>query len=175
VNEDDLLDLIRGGVPGPGGVWADLGSGDGAFTLALDELVGPDAEIWSVDRDGRALGRQRLEFERRRPAARVNYLEADFARPLALPPLDGIVMANSLHFQRDKRPVLARVHGYLKLEGRLILVEYDADHGNPWVPYPLSYPTWERLASAAGFRGTRLLHRVPSRHLGAIYSAVSYR
>jgi hypothetical protein len=83
-------------------------------------------------------------------------------------------MANSLHFQRDKRPVLELVRGYVKAEGRLILIEYDSDRGNPWVPYPLSYPSWERLAASVGFRDTRLLHRVPSRHLGAIYSALSY-
>jgi ubiquinone/menaquinone biosynthesis C-methylase UbiE len=175
VNERDLVDLLRGGVAAGAGTWADLGSGEGAFTLALHELAGDGAEIWSVDRDDRALRRQREEFERRHPAARVSYVQADFTKPLALPPLDGVVMANSLHFQRDKAQTLELVRGYLKPEGRLLLVEYDADHGNPWVPYPLSYSSWERLAADAGFRHTRLLHRVPSRHLGAIYSALSYR
>lgn len=28
----DHLRLIRGGVPGPGGTWADFGAGGGAFT-----------------------------------------------------------------------------------------------------------------------------------------------
>ena len=37
----------RGGVPGPGGRWADLGSGAGAFTLALADLVGPTGSIVS--------------------------------------------------------------------------------------------------------------------------------
>jgi hypothetical protein len=54
-------------------------------------------------------------------------------------------------------------------------VEYDADRGNPWVPHPFSAAGWERLAAAAGLIGTRRLARVPSRFLGAIYSAVSYR
>jgi ubiquinone/menaquinone biosynthesis C-methylase UbiE len=156
-------------------VWADLGSGEGAFTMALRELLGPEAEIWSVDRDAGALDRQREAIRRRHPQARVHYLKADFTRPLELPPLDGLVMANSLHFQRDKRPVLKLVRGYLKPKGRLLLVEYDADRGNPWVPHPLSYETWARVAAENGFSETRLLHRVPSRHLGAIYSAASYR
>ena len=83
-------------------------------------------------------------------------------------------MANSLHFQRRKEPVLALVRGMLKPGGRLVLVEYNADKGNLWVPHPLSYPTWETLALANGFVGTRLLATVPSRFLREIYSALSY-
>ena len=45
LKHQDLVELIRAGVPGPGGVWADLGSGDGAFTSALAELVGASAMI----------------------------------------------------------------------------------------------------------------------------------
>jgi SAM-dependent methyltransferase len=105
----------------------------------------------------------------------VSYLTADFGSPLDLPPLDGVVMANSLHFFRRKEGVLELVRGYLKPGGRLVMVEYDADRGNPWVPHPISYPSWERLSAEAGFEGTRLLKRVPSRFLGAIYSALSFR
>jgi SAM-dependent methyltransferase len=114
-------------------------------------------------------------MERRFPDARVDYLRADFTKPLELPLLAGVVMANSLHFVRDKAPVLARVRGALEPGGRLLLVEYDGDQGNHWVPYPLSYQTWERLAPTCGFGPTTLLHRVPSRFFGAIYSSLTLR
>jgi ubiquinone/menaquinone biosynthesis C-methylase UbiE len=169
----DLLGLIEPGVGRGPGEWADLGSGDGAFTLALADLLGPEGRIHSVDRDRRALERQRRAMRERFPRASVSYLAADFGAPVELPPLDGVVMANSLHFFRRKEPVLGLVHGYLKPGGRLVLVEYDADRGNPWVPHPLSYPSWERLSLESGFEGTRLLARIPSRFLGAIYSAAS--
>ena len=55
MNHRDHVNLLRRGVPEPGGVWADLGSGAGAFTLALAELVGPGAEIYAVDKDRGAL------------------------------------------------------------------------------------------------------------------------
>jgi len=175
MTHDDHVRLLRDGIPGPGGVWADLGSGWGAFTLALADLLGPAARIYSVDRDARSLREQEQSMRARFPDRAVSYLAADFARPLDLPPLDGVVMANALHFQRDKRPVLALVRGYLKPGGRLILVEYNADRGNPWVPHPLSYPTWEAVARAAGFAETRLLATVPSRFLREIYSAVGLK
>src|SRR5438270_13301975 len=100
MDEADLLDLLRPGISATGGTWADLGSGAGAFTFALFELVGPEASIWSVDRDAGALERQREGFRHRHPHAGIHYVDADFAHSLALPPLDGVVMANSLHFQR---------------------------------------------------------------------------
>ena len=171
----DHVGLIREGVEGGGPAWADLGSGEGAFTLALADLLGPTGSIQSIDRDRRALEMQARALQRTFPAVRVTTLVADFTRPLELPPLDGIVMANSLHFQRDKLAVLRLVQGYLRPGGRLVLVEYDSDQGNHWVPYPLSFGTWARLAAEAGFRDTRRLASVPSRFLGSIYSALSVR
>ncbi len=170
----DHVNLLRPGVPGPGGVWADLGSGTGAFTLALAELIGPQGMIYSIDRDAGALREQQRAMRERFPAVRVEIRQADFTRPLELPPLDGVIMANSLHFHRNKEAVLRQVRGYLKAGGRFLLVEYNTDQGNPWVPFPLSYPNWEALAQRCGFSDTRLLVTRPSRFLGEIFCAVSF-
>jgi SAM-dependent methyltransferase len=175
LNHQDHVRLLRDGAPIPGGVWADFGSGDGAFTLALADLLGPGAQIYSVDREAHSLARQEISMALQFPEAQMTYLAADYTRPLVLPPLDGIVMANSLHFQRAKEGVLSLMRDYLKPGGRLLLVEYNADNGNMWVPYPLSYPTWEKLASASGFVQTRLLATTPSRFLREIYSAESLK
>ncbi len=169
----DHVALIRDGVEGGGTAWADLGSGEGAFTLALADLLGPGGSIVSVDRDRGALLAQERLLREMFPRVALAPLVADFGRPMELPPLDGIVMANSLHFSGDKLAVLRLVRGYLRPSGRLVLVEYDTDHGNFWVPHPLSYATWEPLAREAGFRETRRLASVPSRFLGSIYSALS--
>lgn len=167
--------VLIGGAASPGAAWADLGSGWGAFTLALADLLGPGATITSVDRDARALAEQRELVAARFPQTRLTQITGDFTRPLGLSGLDGIVMANSLHFVRDKAPVLALTHGYLRPGGRLILVEYNADRGNPWVPWPTAFPTWQRIATAAGFTMPRLLATRPSRFLREIYSAACER
>ncbi len=109
------------------------------------------------------------------PANSVEYINADFTHPLQLPPLDGIVMANSLHFVRKKEPVLQLVRGYLRPGGRLLVVEYSTDSGNMWVPYPFSYKTWETLARQNGFTEPQLLATVPSRFFDGMYSAMSVR
>jgi ubiquinone/menaquinone biosynthesis C-methylase UbiE len=167
----DLVALLRDGVTTKGGRWADLGAGEGAFTFALADLVGPSAQITAIDRDSGAL--QRLASVA--AGARVETVVADFTRPLRLSGLDGVVMANSLHFVRDKAPVLASVDAMLRPGGTLIVVEYETDKGNPWVPHPFSFASWEGMARGAGFTQTRLLSRYPSRYFGSMYSAASFK
>jgi ubiquinone/menaquinone biosynthesis C-methylase UbiE len=158
-----------------GGSWADLGAGDGAFTAALADLLSPDAQITAVDKDAGSVRRLRDEMGRRFPSIALKIVVADFTRPLELAGLDGIVMANSLHFVRNKAPVLESVRGMLRLGGALVVVEYGADRGNPWVPHPFSFTTWEELAAEAGFERTRRLETIPSRFLNTLYSAVTYK
>jgi len=174
MNHADHVALLAPGVTvGEGGTWADLGAGTGAFTLALADLIGPHGVIHAIDRDRAALAELRGAFVSVVPQAELRAHAADFTRRLDLADLDGIVMANSLHFVEDKRAVLTLVRGYLKHGGRLLVVEYDSDRGNPYVPHPLSFETWLELAATAGFVETRKLATVPSRFLQRIYSALS--
>lgn len=175
MDHQDHVALLRNGIPQQGGVWADLGSGRGAFTLALAELIGNKGMIYSVDRDAGALREQERAMKARFPDMTVQYQQADFTDALTFPPLDGIVMANSLHFHRKKEPILRHLYQSLKAGGLLLMVEYNVDQGNLWVPHPFSYPTWQQLAAAAGFRETRLLATRPSNWLREIYAAASQR
>lgn len=172
----DHVALIRAAVePLPDGLWADLGSGTGAFTLAIADLLGPGGRIVSVDRDGTALREQSRVMAERFPEAEVRSVLADFTTDLDVPPLDGLVMANALHYQADREAATRHIAAMLKPGAPFVLVEYDADRGNPWVPYPLSFKTWQATAIRCGLTEPRLLGRVPSRFLGAIYSAVAER
>ncbi len=175
MNHQDHVFLLQKGVPEPGGVWADLGAGTGAFTLALAELLGTAGTIYAVDQDQRALRDLAEGMRRQFPHTTLHTMSGDFTERLALPLLDGLVMANSLHFVRAKEPVLRLIQGYLKPEGRLLIVEYGTDRGNHWVPYPFAYPTWEKLARQMGFNHTVKLASRPSRFLGEIYAAASWR
>ena len=171
MNHADHVFLLSEAVAG--GAWADLGSGHGAFTLALADLLGRDGVIYSVDRDRGALKTQQQDLDRRFPATAMHYLALDFTSRLPLPPLDGLVMANSLHFVKHKQPVVQLAASYLKPGGQIVLVEYNTDAGNLWVPHPLSFDTWQQLAGRCELLATRKLAAVPSRFLGEIYSAQS--
>lgn len=184
MNHADHTNLLHPANLSQGGVYADFGAGEGAFTLALRELVGPGAVIHAVDRDGAALRKLKKDYIARFSSTEnLILLPNDFSHSLdastgsaqRLPPLDGIVMANSLHYFRDKEMILRHVHGFLKPNGILLLVEYNVDEGNLWVPYPLSFETFRTLAPQAGFGEPRLLAKAPSSFLNEFYSALAPR
>ncbi len=173
----DHVGLLRPAVE-PGGCWADIGAGEGAFTLALADLLGPGGRIVAVDRDAGVLRTNAERIRARFPATDLMTLTADLTGDLPLPPeLDGLVAANSLHYVRPERQVavVQALAAHLRPGGRFVVVEYDTDRGNPYVPHPFSATSWGRLAAAAGLVGTEQTGRVPSRFLGAIYSAASRR
>jgi ubiquinone/menaquinone biosynthesis C-methylase UbiE len=176
MDHDDHVSLLRpAGLP-RGGTWADFGAGAGAFTLALSELVGLSAEIYAIDRDRGALSKLEQSHRARFGTSQnIHPVKADFTGTLSLPPLDGIVMANSLHFYREKEKVLRHVRSFLKWSGILLLVEYNVDSGNPWVPYPLSFETFRSLAPRAGFSEPELMAKTPSRFLREFYSTITRR
>jgi len=177
VDHADHVGLLRAGLDGiaTGERWADVGAGSGAFTLALADLLGPGATVVALDRDARAIAMNAQAMAARFPGVEFETRVCDLTDPPDLGPLDGIVAANSLHFvPRDRQvDVVRRLAAFVRPGGRFLVVEYDADRGNPWVPHPFNFERWRRLAADAGLRDTERIGRVPSRFLGAIYAAAS--
>lgn len=173
MKHSDCVKLLKEGVSSQTRIWAEFGSGNGVFTLALAELINPDGTIYSVDKDERAMKQQKEEMQRQFPVLEVFYLTADFSKPIDLPTLDGILMANALHYIKEKESFILKIRDYLKTDGRFLIVEYNVDRANHWVPYPISFKSWEALTTTCGFTETRLLNTMPSRYHKEIYSALS--
>lgn len=151
------LELIRPGVCGE--TWADFGAGSGAFTLALRELLGDGGRVFAVDKDVRGLPKH----------PQIASMSADFTETLELPPLDGILLANSLHYVRNQAGFLRSLRPYLKAHGRLIVVEYQDRGPSPWVPYPVSFGRLEALAEGYA---VEKIGETPSSFGGLVYAAL---
>jgi ubiquinone/menaquinone biosynthesis C-methylase UbiE len=169
MNHSDAVQLIQKGIKATGGTWADLGAGSGTFTRALAELLGPNGLIYAVDKNS---GIMRIKVDVQ--SARVKPLQADFTKELELPALDGILMGNSLHYVSDKVAFLKGLLKHLRPGGQLILVEYDNEISNLWVPYPLSFRAFTKLAFLLELAAPKMLGRTASRHQPQdIYAAES--
>ncbi|MEI7642985.1 MAG: methyltransferase [Chloroflexales bacterium] len=176
MDHHEMVALIHDGVPRPGGVWADLGAGTGNFTWALADMLGPQGVIHALDRDRHAIAAQVARAQHQPPAAAIIPCLADVTRPLELPPLDGLLLANLLHFIRDQTGLLQRLAGHLQPAGQLLIVEYEQRLPLPWVPFPVPFVQFTELARAAGFAQPRHvgIRRSPSSGR-VLYAAVTER
>ena len=79
--------------------------------------------------------------------------------------MDGIIMANALHYAQRPPEVLKNVLEHLKPGGAFLLIEYETrDPRPPWVPYPLPFATFQQMAPEAGLTEPELLAKVPSQY-----------
>ncbi len=169
MTSSDALTLLRPAISSPTGAWADLGAGTGMFTLALRQLL-ESGTIYAVDKNPHVLwsiaGGSPVE---------VIVHEADFTRPLELPPLDGIVMANALHYAPDPVATLKNILTCLRPGAPFLLVEYETEQARPpWIPYPLPFRRFVEVALEAGLSEPEELARVASDYgRRYIYSALA--
>lgn len=138
-------------------IWADLGCGSGLFTRALASLLGERSTIYAVDSVAQTLP---AFF---RPSLDIRFVEMDFEKEtLDMPPLHGILMANSLHYIKDKTALLEKLKTALTGDGQFIVVEYDTMMANPYVPYPIDWAHLTTRFGEAGFAHVTRLGERPS-------------
>lgn len=161
----EAIDLIRPGIIPTYGTWADIGAGTGLFTMALMQIL-EEGNVIAVDKSPHVLYQSGIDNAiphhntNRNSKIVVEIMEGDFHNPLHLPPLDGIIMANALHYAHDHVSVLKNVLTSLKPGGSFILIEYDTKRPNPpWVPNPVSLERCKELFAAVGLNDPELIGR----------------
>ena len=151
--------------------WADIGAGTGTFTLVLRELL-TAGTIYAVDKNPHMLWKLPLDGP-----VPIRVVEGDFNRALDIPPVDGILMANTLHYAEDPVAVLQNVLQYLKPDGAFVLIEYETDTPlHPWIPYPIPFDRFGEIAHSCGLTPPVELARVPTQYGHQhIYSSMTMR
>ena len=169
---DKARRLLKPAVAGLRGIWADMGCGDGVFTYLLFNYLQPGSEVYAVDKCQAALQQLQRNIGGSLPEAKLHLVRADFTRPLQLPPLQGILLANALHFVRGKAFVLRQLINLLTPNGHLIVVEYNAHRGNAAVPYPIDDRGFLALAREVGLQEPQIVTKAPSSFLGEMYTGM---
>ncbi len=140
-------------------ICADLGAGDGIFTYALSTLLVKGSQILAVDRNMMTLSKVKTI-----PSIKLQTICADFINEqLPLNNLDLLMMANSLHFVKEKRNFVRNIEKYMKPGASVLLVEYDLIKPSYWVPYPLRADDYKKIFGESGYKKFEIINRVPSR------------
>jgi len=149
--------------------WADLGAGSGLFTRALASLLTAGSTVTAVDRDESSL--QSIVWHEKNVSLITR--TADFTNTNLPTPLDGVLMANSLHYVKNTDRFLQSLALHLAASGRLLVVEYERNVPNPWVPYPVPFARLQRAGKEVGFQKIEQLAETPSKFgNGSIYAAL---
>lgn len=142
------------------GTWADLGCGNGLFTKGLAMLLPEKSKIYAVDKSF-----QKIESFQ---SVSIEFIQADFIESsLPFENLDGMLMANSLHYVRGKKSFLHKIKNLLSPDGKMLIIEYDTPISNHWVPYPVTFEKLRSLMADAGFQSIEKIGRRKS-----IYNSV---
>lgn len=152
--------------------WADLGCGSGLFTAALSHFLLPGSNIYAVDKTPPSA------IKGVKAGIHTTIQRSDFIKdPFTFSQLDGIIVANALHYVSDKQRFIQKMEECLKPEGILLVVEYDTDQPVPmWVPYPTSYNTLQQLFEGQGYTHIHKLQERSSVYRRAnIYAALIHR
>lgn len=159
----EAVSLIEKAVPllprqGQAQSWVDLGCGSGLFTEALTRLLPADSTIQGIDTNP-GFRQQTLPN-----GTRLIPIKADFEKDdPSLNDLDGILMANSLHYVKDKAALIKKLRTYMRPGAPFLIVEYDTDRPVPrWVPYPLSFNKLSTLFETEGYTPAKKLGTRPS-------------
>jgi trans-aconitate methyltransferase len=169
MQQSKAIALIEKGITGEASQhWADLGCGTGTFTLALANLLPRESYITAIDKSHQHL-----------PAVsngiKIDFRKTDFVNePITVSPLDGILMANSLHFVANKVKLIRQLESAFTNNPKFLIVEYDTAKSNPWVPYPIFFQKLNDEFTSLGYQTLKLAES-PSRFGGVIYSALAFK
>lgn len=149
-----VIDLLR---LSPGATVADVGCGDGFYTIPLARRLTPKGKIFAVDIDETALSklRQRLAEEGLKNVQIIKGADDNPKLPAAA--LDGALIVNAYHEMKKPEPMLRRVLAALKPGAVLVLVEgiaeirENASRDEQIKHHELAPPVAKRELEAAGF------------------------
>jgi trans-aconitate methyltransferase len=168
VQLSEAIKLIQHPVAKEKTAYADLGCGNGLFTKALAQLLAPQSIIYAVDKNQTALNSFLVDSNIQLQKINIDFIKDEFP----FKNLSGILMANSLHYVEDKNPFLLKVKASLAPGGYFIIIEYDTDKANHWVPYPVSFSSLHILFEKINFHAVQKLQTHPSRYWRTMYSAL---
>lgn len=130
--------------------WADLGCGNGLFTQVLSGRLHGGSSIYAIDKR-LSTGLQTANNEVTITPVKADFVEDD----LELYGLSGILMANSLHYVKNKPALLQKLKTYLLPNAVFIIIEYDTTRANQWVPYPVPFAELQELFVGVGYHHIR--------------------
>jgi len=125
----DKLDIKSGSVV------ADVGCGSGYFTFHFAGRVGAMGKVYAEDLDAEVL----RKIQARANEEHLTQIETIQGKPdnpdLPVEQLDAILVMNAYHEMKDFNQMLSGMYRALKPGGKLVIIDHEADPGEPRSEY----------------------------------------
>jgi ubiquinone/menaquinone biosynthesis C-methylase UbiE len=165
--EEDCTTMLRQLDIEPGQTVADLGCGNGFYTLKLARMVGPKGKVYAVDIQPQMLILLMRRAEKAGLENIVPVLGSVVDPGLPEEQIDLILLVDAYHEFSPPEEMLARMRASLKPAGRVALAEFRAE--DPEVPIkPLHKMSKRQILKewrAGGFRPVGQFDELPWQHL----------
>jgi ubiquinone/menaquinone biosynthesis C-methylase UbiE len=140
-----------------GAMVADVGSGPGAVSILLADLVGETGCVWAVEHDSEALDQAR-GLAARAGAANLRFVCAEAsATGLDSGSFDVVMMRHVLaHNGGREQLIVDHLASLVRPGGTVYLADIEATGGRTWPPQPEMTEMWERYCAFQARRGNDL-------------------
>jgi SAM-dependent methyltransferase len=151
----------------PGMVVADVGAGTGYMTLRMAKRVGPSGKVYAGDVQPEMLLRLRQNAAKEKLTNIETVLGTEVDPKLPAGKLDLILLVDVYHEFSQPQKMLRRMREALKLDGRLVLLEYRKE--DPTIPirpeHKMSVQEVKTELEAEGFHLDQVLETLPRQHI----------
>jgi len=129
--QNRVADIVRSLGAQSGSLVADVGAGDGAFTIPIARAVAPNGRVVAVDISEGALNKLR-DRSGRENVTNVDTVVGAVDDPhLSADRFDGVLIHNAYHEMTEHETMLRHIRAALKRGGRFVIVEpmHDSSRG----------------------------------------------
>lgn len=160
----------------PGMAVADLGAGNGAFTVPLARMVGPQGRVYAVEIQRTLV--ESLAAQIGKTGLSVQVLWGDLERlggtKIADKSCDMVIASNVFFMLENRSACISEIARILKPQGRVAVIDWSegADGIGPHPEMVVTQAALETLFTAAGFAKQKEF-AAGSHHYGLIFSRTS--
>ena len=156
----------------PGSHVADIGSGSGAYTIALSDAVTSVGQVYAVDINRESLHSLANVLEKNN-IVNVDVVWANVEQdiPIESYSLDAVILSNVLFQLEDKNKSLKNITKILKPDGQLLIVDWSGSHSGIG-PHPSHVITEEDAEELIKKHGFRIEKRLPAGRYHYAFMAV---
>lgn len=160
MNTKKILELISFAELSKSEKWAIFGVPNKNYVYAIADVLGLSGQVHAVDKSKRKLAVINPEVK---GLAKINLENKDFLAAKLFDDLDGVFLPYSLHKVANPMKFLGQVMLSIKVDGKLLILDYNTQRANPRLKYPVDIKRLNSLTKKLALPEPKILQKTRAR------------